>query len=68
MEHSNDEYEYDDDEDGDISNESEEDPRVIKELIDLIKKAGKHYNPYFIPIRSHCLNFSFSHKLCQNYC
>lgn len=42
-----DEYEYEDEEDPDKEFDSEEDPRVIKELIDLIKKVGKCYN-------SHC--------------
>ncbi|RZB39353.1 mucin-22, partial [Asbolus verrucosus] len=35
-----DEYEYEDEEDFDDTRNSEEDPKVIKELLDLIKKAG----------------------------
>lgn len=35
-----DEYEYEDEDDFEDGRNSEEDPRVIKELLDLIKKAG----------------------------
>lgn len=34
-------YEYEDEE---TENDSEEDPKVIKELLDLIKKAGRYLN------------------------
>lgn len=35
-----DEYEYEDEDIHDSKSDSEEDPKVIKELLDLIKKAG----------------------------
>lgn len=45
------EYEYEDEE---AENDSEEDPKVIKELLDLIKKAGRYLNDITV--------FVFSHK------
>lgn len=40
MENFKEDYEYEDDQEDAGEEESEEDPRVIKELLDLIKKAG----------------------------